>query len=191
MAGLTAARRSLEVLASNYNKPASWADDNLKLWMRNLRDVSDADLLRGVEDWCRTESRLPNLARLRSKLEADPTRKAPLTPAGCPACVGNGQREIGRWYERNGKVKGETRSAACDCPAGERLALGAFVDYRDALAHWENDRETVRTFHGTARKPWLSTDERMSPDELAEWNERAKANPPKPVSGWTPVGRSR
>lgn len=191
MAGLQATKRSLEVLASNFDKPTRWAEDNLKIWMRNLNDISDADLLRGVEDWCRNENRLPNLARLRTKIEASPTRKAPISPAGCPACLGNGQREIGRWFEKGGKVRGETRSAACDCPAGQRLSLGAFVPFERALENWDRDPETVKTFHGTARQPWLSTEERLSPDELAEWKERAKKDQPKPTGSWSPVGRSR
>ncbi len=173
MAGLASTRSALSVLASNYGKPREWAKENENLWMRNLSDVSDADLLRAVETWCRSQSRLPNLARLRASIEAMPARRAPVDPPGCPACDGTGHREVARWYETKDMIRAETRLAACDCPSGDRFAAGAFVPWMDVVKSWRNLPDTVRVFHGTAGKPHLQTDQRMTPDELAEWKARA------------------
>ena len=176
MAGLTALRRSLDVLANNYGKPSSWAEENLKLWMRNLSDVSDADLLRGVETWCRDQARLPNLARFRAVIESSPIRRAPAIPPGCPCCDGTGQREIGRWYQppRTETLRSEMRIAACDCPRGEAFAQGAYVPWERALEAWKIAPETTTPFNSTASEPHLRTDQRLTPDELEAWKALAK-----------------
>ena len=186
MAGMAATRSALSVLASNYGKPRDWCSDNEKLWLRNMTDVSDSDLLRGVETWCRSQPRLPNLARLRSVIESNPTRQAPVDPPGCPACDGTGHREVARWYEAKDKIRAETRLAACDCPSGERFAAGAFGRWMDVVKSWRNLPDTVRVFHGTAGKPHLQTNQRMTPDDFAEWSERAKSGEAN-SSGWKHV----
>ena len=190
MAALPAVRRSLEVLGSNYNKPTNWAEDNLKLWMRNLSDISDADLLRGVEMWCRKQNRLPNLARLRDTIEATPNRREPAEPPSCPACDGTGHRELARWFfTLHGLLRAQHGLAACDCPKGQRFAVGSFTPWSTVVEKWRANPYTEQVFHGTAEKPHLSTDQTMTPDELKGWKERQKkAENETRITGWSRLG---
>lgn len=202
MAGIIAVRKALRLLANNYAAGAEWPTENENLYFRNLSDISDVDLIEGVQNWVRKQGRLPNLARLRATIESSPTRRQVIAPLGCPACDHTGQREVARWYQRDGdRVRSEARAAACDCAAGQRLAAGAFISWGRVVDSWQGDPMTAKTENGqpavfwsTAQKPHLTTAERMTPDEFAEWRARMDAAKEKPNQGptsWQKLGAPR
>ena len=116
MAQPSVVRKCLSAIASNYSKNEQWVEDNLKLWVGGLMAVTDKDLARGTETWCRTKNMAPNLARLRAIIEADPTTKTATVYNGCPACDQTGWREMAGHYEnKNGEPAVLTCVAACDC----------------------------------------------------------------------------
>ncbi len=193
MAGILALRKALRVLASNYNAGSEWPSENENLYFRNLADISDIDLIQGVETWIKKQPRLPNLARLRATIEASPIRRKVADPLGCPACDNTGQREVARWYQKpDDRERSEVRAAACDCERGQRFAAGAFIPWGRVVDSWRSDIITTTTNDGEpavfwtdAKKPRLPSRERMTPDEFTAWQERAEANAkkPKPTSG--------
>tara|TARA_R110002012_G_scaffold170775_3_gene335366 strand:+ start:631 stop:1206 length:576 start_codon:yes stop_codon:yes gene_type:complete len=183
MASPQVVRRSLTAFANNFNKGDRWVDDTLKLWARGLASISDKDLVRGTETWCRTKRTLPNLARLLELIAADPTTSPAAVLHGCPACDGTGWREMARHYNDNGRDLVRSCVAACDCSKGVRLATGVVDHWRTVLDAWERDPRTERVYYSTAQQPHLTTQQRHTAEQLAGMAERAKKATAS-VNGW-------
>jgi len=186
MASPQIVHKCLNAFASNYGKSDRWVDDTLKLWARGLNDIHDKDLIRGTEEWCRKKNTPPNLARLRDLIDGNPKTTSRVQPDGCPACDGTGWREMARWYQNRGKTAIFTCVAACDCMLGVRLSSGGVPQWDRVAERWRNDGLTDQVFHSTAEYPHLTTEQRMTPEQLAAAKERAKRAPPS-VKGWTRV----
>ena len=76
-------------------------------------------------------------------------------------------------------MKGDLRVsfgiAACDCPKGTRLSMGAFQDWRSVRDAWMNDQYTEQVFYSTAQQPHLTTDQTITPEQLEQRAQRARA----------------
>jgi hypothetical protein len=164
------------------------------MWMIQLRDISDEDLIAGTTTCLRKAKKLPTVANLLDIIEADPrnTVGQPKTIDGCPACYGSGCREMARWFTRRGDLVVFFGLAACDCSKGQQLALGAFQDWRTVRDGWQRDRFTERVYFGTHQQPHLTTEQTITPDELAKRADRAKkmANGDRSTGSWHVVGDS-
>ena len=189
MASIIVVKRCLQALATNYGKTEAWVDDSLKLWSRGLSSIHDKDLIRGVEDWCRKQSRIPNLARLRSTIEANPLRISPVKAAGCPACNSTGFRELSRWYEKNKKIRVDCFVAACNCPKGLSLQSETVRQWDEVVRQWKSNPWTEAVYHSTADRYHLTTQERNTPEQLEAMAARAKEFADSP--GWSRIGGTR
>jgi len=175
MASALVVRRALLAFANNYGKTDQWVDDTLKLWARGLTSVSDKDLIRGTEVWCRDKRRPPNLARLLEVIKSDPTSGGPPTADGCPGCNRTGWRQLARHYtDKNQRPAVYDCLAACDCDMGQRLASGPVPNWHDVLKAWEADPYTERVYHTTAQHPNLTMDERLTVEAHEAIKQRAK-----------------
>ena len=173
--------RTLQAIANMFNKGSWWVQDSTKMWALQLADVSDEDLIQGTKDCLRKAKKLPTVANLRDVIEARPgsTLGQPTEIKACGACGGTGCREMARWKRDRSKVVAFFGVAACDCPKGQRLAMGAFQDWRDVRAAWERDPFTAKddqdrpiVFWGTRERPHLGESERLTPDTLAKRQQR-------------------
>jgi len=186
MASIQVVRRSLTAFANNYNKGEKWIEDTLRLWARGLQSITDKDLIRGTESWCRTKRTLPNLARLLELIDADPSKAPRPFLAGCPACDFTGWREMVRHYTKDDKKKVRSCVAACDCAKGSRYATETVQCWRDVLRTWESDPWTDAVHYGTAEAPHLKTEHRHTAEQIEQMEARAKVQLEK-VSGWSSV----
>ena len=176
-------RRALTAFANNYGKTDRWVEDTLKLWARGLAGISDRDLIRGTETWCRSKRSPPNLARLLELIKSDPTTRVAAVQSGCPACARPGWRELARHYTDQGRAMVRTCVAACDCDKGERLAIGVAPRWNQVVDAWRADPWTDAVYHRPAQDPHLTTQQRHTAEQLAAMAARAKA-PKETVSGW-------
>tara|TARA_R100000455_G_C6211734_1_gene79075 strand:+ start:150 stop:719 length:570 start_codon:yes stop_codon:yes gene_type:complete len=189
MASIQMVRRSLEALRTNYGKSENWVEDSLKLWSRGLHTVHDRDLARGVEDWCRKQSRAPNLARLKATIEANPLRVGPMVIAGCPACNQTGFRELARWHWLNETLRVDTFVSACDCAKGRSMESATIRNWSSVVDSWRDHPLTEAVFHSTAERYHLTTEERHTPHQLEAMAERARKM--ESVDGWKKLGARR
>jgi hypothetical protein len=73
-------------------------------------------------------------------------------------------REVAWHHGGDGRIQVDTYAAACDCPAGDRLAQGSmarWVSFADRLAAKAN---THAVYHTSSSHPALSNEERFAPD---------------------------
>ena len=191
MASPMVVKRSLQAFANNYNKADRWVDDTLKLWARGLAAISDKDLVRGTEAWCKTKRTPPNLARLLELIDADPTTTKHVQLAGCPACDSTGWREMARhYYDKQERLRVTTCVAACDCSRGARYAMGAAPAWQDVVTSWESKPWTEAVHYSTPTHPHLTTAQRYTPDQIQAMSDRAKQAKHTTPSGWTkPIAR--
>ena len=191
--------RTLQAIANMFNKGSWWVNDSTKMWILQLQDVEDADLIQGTTDCLRKAKKLPTIANLRDIIEARPgsTLGQVTHRDSCAACAGSGCREMARWYRSGKRLASYFGLAACDCSKGQRLAMGSFQPWRHVLAAWEADKWTARdsddrpiVFWGTHQQPHLSDAQKLTPDALAERTERhAKtAAASKSTGSWHHVG---
>ena len=194
MASEAVVKRTLQAIANMFNNGSWWVNDSHKMWMMQLQRIEDRDLINGTKTCLRKAKKLPTVANLIEIIEADPRSTAgePVMYDGCPACYGSGCREMARWFTERGKLRVHFGLAACDCPKGGRLSMGAFQDWRDVCTAWQNDRFTEHVFFGTAQQPHLTTEQTITPDELQARAERAKQADSKRgnVGGWRDLGSS-
>ena len=194
MASEDIVKRTLQSIANMFGKGSWWVNDSLKMWMIQLEHIDDRDLIIGTKNCLRKAKKLPTVANLIDIIDADPRTTSTQPPMldGCPACDGSGVRQMARWYT----VKGETRVfngvAACDCAKGNRLAMGAFADWRDVRDSWQADKWTDQIFYSTAQKPHLTTEQTITPKQLQDRLQRAREAEAKqnPRSTWQTVGDS-
>ena len=181
MASERVVRRTLESIANMHGKGQWWVDDSMKMWLWQLEDVTDQDLIIGCRDLLRKTKKLPTVAQLRAVREASPSTKVGRAtgPAGCPACDQTGVREMARWYTSKGKQEVYFGMAACDCPLGMRLEAGAYTCWMALKKKWEDDEWTEKVYHSTYQQPHLTTAETTTPEVLEERAERAKKMPKK------------
>jgi|TARA_R100000458_G_scaffold21911_3_gene19656 hypothetical protein len=166
MAQPSVVRKCLSAIASNYSKNEQWVEDNLKLWVGGLMAVTDKDLARGTETWCRTKNMAPNLARLRAIIEADPTTKTATVYNGCPACDQTGWREMAGHYEnKNGEPAVLTCVAACDCQRGQRFAAGPAMLFSDVVRMWRS-KGYHPIYFSTVQQPHLTTQQRHTAKQI-------------------------
>jgi hypothetical protein len=174
MASIIKTRKALARLAANFGKPESWVDDNIQTWGRGLHLIDDSDLERGVEEWCQKKIRLPNLARFKELLKANPKTKVAGKPVGCPGCNQTGFRELARHYEMHKKIVVFTCVAACECEAGRRYESDEIKHWRDIITMWKDDPFTEAVYHSTAARYHLTSSERYPPELLAAMAVRAE-----------------
>lgn len=169
MASDRVVKRTLESIASMHGKGRWWIDDSMKMWKWQLRDVRDQDLIIGCRDLLRKTKTLPTVAQLLEVMEASPATSVGDAPLilGCPACDNTGMREMSRWYTRRGKLTVLNCMAACDCPSGLVLESGAYVSWLTIKQRWEDDKWTKDIHHATHQQPHLTTQQRMTPDQIA------------------------
>ena len=192
MASEAVVKRTLQSIANMFNKGSWWVSDSTKMWMLQLHDIDDRDLIIGTKNCLRKAKKLPTVANLIDIIKADPRSAArqPTEIAACPACYGSGCREMSRWWTDKGAQRVSFGLAACDCPKGIRLSGGAFQDWRSVRDAWQRDRWTDAVYYGTAAQPHLTTEQTITPDELQARADRAKANRDKSPSlgSWHNVG---
>jgi hypothetical protein len=184
MASEAVVLRTLQAIANMFNKGSWWVQDSTKMWILQLEDVDDQELIQGTKDCLRKAKKLPTVANLREIIEARPGASLgqPLDREGCDACGRTGCREMARWYMSRGTLVAYSAVAACDCVKGQRLATGAFHDWRRVLAAWEADPWTAKdsedrpiVFYGTHKDPRLSDAQKLTPDALADRQARRTA----------------
>ena len=193
--------RTLQAIANMFNKGSWWVNDSTKMWILQLQDVDDDELIQGTTDCLRKAKKLPTIANLREIIQAHPNSRigVPTVRESCAACAGSGWRELARWYrkEKGQRLASYFGLAACDCAKGQRLAMGSVQPWRHVLAAWEDDRMTARDEHGrpivfcgTREQPHLSDAQKLTPDALAERTERhaATAAATKSTGSWHHVG---
>tara|TARA_R110000824_G_scaffold249220_2_gene438153 strand:- start:6348 stop:6917 length:570 start_codon:yes stop_codon:yes gene_type:complete len=185
MASLMVVNRCLKAFANNYGKTDGWVEQTVKLWSRGLNDIHDRDLIRGTEEWCKKRRTPPNLSRLRELIDGNPQSTPVQSKSGCPGCDQTGWREVSRWYLKKGQTVVFNGVSPCDCPLGLRYAAGG-PTWNIMIDKWREDGFTDQVFHGTATEPHLTTEQRMTPEQIAEAKERQK-NVHRPVKGWTPL----
>ena len=194
MASEEIVKRTLQSSANMFNKGSWWVNDSLKMWMIQLENIDDRDLIIGTKNCLRKAKKLPTVANLIDIIDADPRTTSTQPPMldGCPACDGSGCRQMARWYTVKGKTRVFYGLAACDCAKGNRLSMGAFDDWRDVRDSWQRDKWTDQIFYSTAQKPHLTTDQTISPEQLEERAQRAREAVAKmgTRSSWRTLGDS-
>lgn len=192
MASPIVVKKALQAFANNYGKTDQWVEDTLKLWARGLASIHDKDLIRGTEEWCKNRARPPNLARLRELIEANPKTLSAAVIAGCPACATTGWREMARWYEMKKRTIVWTGVAACDCPKGVTYQQGGVPQWDRMRDSWNADPFTDAVYHSTAQQYHLTTEQRITPEKLAEHKAaimKAKSRTSANVGSWKKVTR--
>ena len=191
--------RTLQAIANMFNKGSWWVTDSTKMWMIQLDDITDEDLIQGTKDCLRKAKKLPTVANLRDIIEAHPhsANRESREPKGCAACCDTGAREMARWYRKRKALASFFGLAACDCSKGQRLALGAFHDWRKVRDAWESDPWTAKdnegrpiVFWGTHKQPYLTDAQKLTPEDLAarRTRDRAAAAASKTTGSWHQVG---
>lgn len=178
MASIEVIERVLTAIATNHGRHPLWVEDSKRMWMLQLEDISDRDLIIGVKDVLRKVKSLPTLAQVREVVEANPTTKAgtPVKVEGCRACGGTGMRQMSRWWiDERHDIRVFNGVAACDCAKGLKLSMGAFTDFRDVITHWESNPHTTRVHYSTKDQPVLSTEQTVTARDLAARKARAEA----------------
>ena len=185
MASEAAVKRSLQSIGNMFSKGSWWVKDSLKMWTIQLQDIPDEALFKGVKACLRKAKKCPTVANLRSIIEADPSNQVgePVLYKGCQACSNTGSREMARWYTEKGRQKVFFGLAACDCLKGRRLAVGAYEHWQDVVRMWE-DSGSDEIFYTTHDHPVLTTEQRVTPEELQARKERAKAAEFKATGAW-------
>ena len=165
MASTQVVERVLKSIAAMFGKHPLWVQDSLKMWDLQLEDIDDRDLIIGCKDLIRKSKSLPTVAQMRDVIIANPTTKAgePVKIAGCSACGNTGQRQMARWWVNdNAQLKVVSYNAACDCPKGIKLSLGAFIPWSDVKRMWEANPATTQVYYATHDNPVLSRDQLMT-----------------------------
>ena len=190
MASEIVVRRTLQAIGNMFNKGSWWVNDSLKMWMLQLEDIDDKDLITGTNNCLRKAKRLPTVANLRDIIEASPDNQVGERPTidGCPACYGSGCREMSRWFTRRGEQKVFFGLAACDCSKGQALVGSSFHDWRRVRDGWNEDRFTTAVYFGTHQQPHLTTAQTITPAELATRADRVKAQGGRSTGSWRRVG---
>ena len=193
MAQPSVVRKCLAAIASNYSKNEQWVEDNHKLWVGGLMAVTDKDLARGTETWCRTKNVPPNLARLRAVIEADPATKTGTVYNGCPACDQTGWRQMaGHYKNKNKEPCVFTCVAACDCARGQRFASGPAMLFTDVVKMWRaNGYHPI--YFSTVENPNLTTQQRHTAKQIEQMqklknDQLNKAQRYSAKSDWQKVG---
>ena len=176
MATRLAVRHALEELSNMYGKGKWWVDDSMKTWMSQLQDVSDADLETGIRDCLRKSKTMPTLARLREVMEGSTETQVGVPPTyeECHACANTGMRQLARHHLSNGKRAVWHGVAACDCPKGQRLAMGAFPNWRDVVKGWKDDKWTSEIYYATRAAPVIPFRLTVSPEVLERMDAEAE-----------------
>ncbi len=169
MASTRVVERVLKACAAMYGKHPLWVKDSIKMWELQLEDYTDQQVIIGCKDLLRKSKKLPSVAQLMEVIEAHPTSAPePVAVAGCRACRGTGMREVARWWlDDDQKIRVFAGVAACDCPKGARLSVGAFPPWRDIVGQWEANPATTKCYWGTAEQPYLTDEQTITADERA------------------------
>ena len=168
MASIEVTERVLKSVAAMFGKHPLWVEDSIKMWQLQLEDIEDRDLIVGCKDLLRKAKSLPTVAQLREVIEANPTTKAgePVQRTGCRACGGTGQRQMARWWiDEQGSIRVFNCVAACDCPKGLHLSMGAFMDFRDVVRQWEENPATTRVYFATSDEPVLTAEQTLTAEQ--------------------------
>tara|TARA_Y100001938_G_C7950988_1_gene359288 strand:+ start:141 stop:701 length:561 start_codon:yes stop_codon:yes gene_type:complete len=177
MASIQVVERVLGAIASMFGRHPLWVEDSKKMWMLQLEDVEDRDLVVGCKDLLRKAKTLPTVAQLREVIEANPTTKVgqPVQIDGCGACRGTGMRELARWWvDDHASVRIWRGVAGCDCAKGSQLTLGAFVPFRQIVEQWERNPATTKVFVADRRNPVLSDEQTLTATEREARRARAE-----------------
>lgn len=170
MASYEVVERVLKSIAAMYGKHPLWVGDSVKMWVLQLEDIEDRDLIIGCKDLIRKSKTLPTVAQLRDVIVANPTTAAgePVRREGCLACQGTGQRQMARWWiDDHAKLKVYNCVAACDCDKGVRLSMGAFCLWSNIQSSWQANPATTQVYVATADNPVLSYDQTHTAEEAA------------------------
>ena len=174
MATKTTIRQMLERLSANYSKHPKWAEDNEQTWASALETFPDRLVVIACKRWISENSRSPNVANIRGTIQGMPSRGEPEKPEGCRRCDYTGQVEIAHHMsDRNGgDAYCVTYAAACNCPAGARLAEGPFQPWDLIVEQMRADPWTLQVYHSTPEQPHLTDYQRFSPAILDRRNGR-------------------
>lgn len=176
MANKRTIRQMLDKIAANYSKPPEWAADNEQTWLAALDKFSDQLVVVAVKRWISENSRTPNVANIRGTIEGMPTRGEPDKPEGCRRCAYGGQVEIAHHVsdKNGGPARCILYAAACNCPAGQRLAVGPFMPWDLVVDQMRADPFTLAVYHSTPEQPHLTEYQRNSAEDLERREQMAR-----------------
>ena len=171
-------QRMLERIASNYSKHDKWAKDNAPTWTHSLKNYPDRLVIMACKKWIAEHTRAPNIANIRGIIAGFPSKIETPKPKGCRRCDGSGRVEVApHKSDRKGNAPTVTvYSAACMCPAGERLSAGAYQPWERFVDALRADPYTLFVYHSTPEKPYLSEQERWTPEQLEQRKNSQRAN---------------
>ena len=176
-------RHLLGIVQRNYGKHPAWADESVGDWFQALIKYSDEEAELAVRHIVRTRDKLPTasvvIEAIRGQRQLEPGGVEVVR--GCGRCAASGWVEIARWMHSRGKLEVTTWLAACSCPKGARLAVGAAQPWEVMVAEMRKDPFVEQVYHGEPGRPHLTREQRLHPDIVARMQAAAR---PASVGPW-------
>lgn len=171
-------QRMLERFQSNYSKHPKWAADNVATWTHGLKRYPDKVVVMAAKRWISEHTRAPNVANIAGIIQGFPTNGEAETAPACKHCGFTGKIEIAHHLSDpdGGNAYCRTYLAACDCPAGSRLAQGGYQPWRVFVDACRANPWTLFVYHSDSDAPFLPEAHRLSAIELSEREARTRAN---------------
>lgn len=168
----------LDRISSNYSKFPNWAEENRQTWAAGLKQYPDRVVVQAVKRWINEQGKSPNVANIRGVIKGMPHTGDPKKPPGCRRCDYSGRVEVAhhRSSRNGGPAVCDTYLAACDCPAGSRLAMGAYASWGPFVERLRADSWTLAVYHSEPEQPILADFQRLSAQALERQTARQRDN---------------
>ena len=170
--------RMLERFQSNYSKHPKWAEDNAATWTHGLSRYPDKIVVIAAKRWISEHTRPPNVANICGIIKGMPSQGQSEAAPACKHCGFTGHIEVAHHLsdQDGGDAYCRNWLAACDCPAGSRLAQGAFLPWRVFVDACRANPWTLAVYHSDADAPFLPEAQRLSAAALEARETRTRAN---------------